>query len=126
MQTLGLKESTASSPLQHLQEAHLQEASSLLVLDNFEQVAAAAPLLADLLEQCPHIKILITSRLLLRVRGEHVVEVPPLPDLNPLPPLDLLLHNASVALLVERARSAGADVRVTPATVPDLLAACFL
>lgn len=117
MQTLGLKESTASSPLQHLQ-AHLQDASCLLFLDNFEQVAAAAPLLADLLEQCPHVKILITSRMILRVRGEHVVEVPPLPlpDLNPLPPLDLLQHNASVALLVERARSAGADVRVTPAT----------
>src|SRR5581483_8983806 len=88
MQALGLKESTASSSLQHL-HAHLQNASYLLFLDNFEQVAAAAPLLVDLLEQCPHLKILVTSRLILHVRGERVVEVPllPLPDLHPLPPL---------------------------------------
>ncbi|MBA2679624.1 MAG: LuxR family transcriptional regulator [Ktedonobacteraceae bacterium] len=117
IQALGLKEARESSPLQHLQ-AHLQNASCLLFLDNFEPVAAAAPLLANLLEQCAHLKVLITSRIVLHLRGEHVVTVPPLalPDLNDLPPLDLLLQNPSVALFIERARAAGTDVQVTPAT----------
>ena len=115
--TLGLKEGRESSPLQHLQ-THLQDASCLLFLDNFEQVATAAPLLANVLEHCPHVKILLTSRIVLHVRGEHVVAVPPLalPDLNPLPPLDLLLQNASVALFIERSRAAGTNIQVTPAT----------
>lgn len=117
VQALGLKESRESSPLQHLQ-THLRDASCLLFFDNFEQVAAAAPLLTNLLEHCAHVKILVTSRVVLHLRGEHVVVVPPLalPDLNHLPPLDLLLQNAAVALFVERARGAGTDVQVTSAT----------
>ena len=50
----------------------------LVVLDNFEQVADAATGVSDLLEHCPHLTALITSRESLRVRGEVLLAVPPL------------------------------------------------
>lgn len=52
---------------------------ALLVLDNFEQILAAADEVAALLEICPHLKVLATSREPLHLRGEHEVPVPPLP-----------------------------------------------
>jgi predicted ATPase/transcriptional regulator with XRE-family HTH domain len=52
--------------------------SLLLVLDNFEQLVAVAPALSQILARCPRLKVLITSRLPLRIRGEHEVQVPPL------------------------------------------------
>ena len=78
---------------------------SLLVLDNFEQLLAAAPLLVRMLDACAHLTILVTSRAVLRVSGEMVFPVPPLP----VPQADrgvdraVLLRNPAVALFVERA-----------------------
>ena len=59
--------------------AHLASRELLLILDNFEQVTAAAPLLIELLGAAPGLKILVTSRERLRVRGEQSVTVAPLP-----------------------------------------------
>lgn len=58
--------------------AHLAGKRMLLVLDNFEQVVEAAAHLAELLQQCPELRVLATSRLTLGVRGERVVPVAPL------------------------------------------------
>jgi hypothetical protein len=55
-----------------------REREALLLLDNFEQVAAAAPLLSHLLSTCPRLKILVTSRVVLRICGEYEYPVPPL------------------------------------------------
>jgi predicted ATPase/DNA-binding NarL/FixJ family response regulator len=77
---------------------------SLFVLDNFEQVAAAAPALSDLLASCPRLKILVTSRMLLRLSGEHSFPVLPLstpPETSP--PPERLAHYSSVRLFVDRA-----------------------
>jgi predicted ATPase/class 3 adenylate cyclase len=57
---------------------HIGDRELLLVLDNFEQVAAAAPELSQLLECCPNVSILVTSRELLRIAGEVDYSVPPL------------------------------------------------
>lgn len=68
--TLGARTSVAE---------HIGQRQMLLVIDNLEQVIAAAPDLAALPEQCPKLRLLITSRERLRVRGETEVEVDPLP-----------------------------------------------
>jgi predicted ATPase len=70
-QTLGAKEDV---------EAHIGERELLLLLDNLEQVIGAAPELAALVEACPNLRLLVTSRELLRVRGEVEYEVLPLPE----------------------------------------------
>ena len=86
---------------------------TLLVLDNFEQLLAAAPLLVDLLESTTALTLLVTSRAVLHVSGEQCIPVPPLPvpDLARLPPLDALARNPAVALFVRQARGAAAGLR---------------
>ena len=70
-QTLGAKEGLAE---------HVADRDLLLVVDNFEQVAKAAPELADLLSECRNLRFLVTSRELLRVNGEVEYPVPPLEE----------------------------------------------
>jgi predicted ATPase len=70
-QTLGAKDGLAG---------HVGERELLLVLDNFEQLVEAAPDLGELLESCPHLKLLVTSREVLRIRGEVEYPVPPLEE----------------------------------------------
>jgi predicted ATPase/transcriptional regulator with XRE-family HTH domain len=78
---LGLTESGAA-PVQTTLVEYLRQRALLLVLDNFEQIVEAAPLVAELLIACPQVKALVTSRVPLHVRGEHEVTVEPfaLPD----------------------------------------------
>ena len=85
-QILGLEVPTNQSPLEHL-KAYLRDKHKLLLLDNFEQVAMAAPLLIELLQACSQLKVMVTSRSVLRVRGEYTFLVLPLaiPDLHQLP-----------------------------------------
>ena len=98
----------------------------LLVLDNFEQVLPAAALVSDLLAACPHLTILVTSRAVLHVSGEHVYRVPPLalPDLGKLPPLKQLGTIAAVRLFVERAQAANADFQLTDERAAAVAAIC--
>jgi AAA domain-containing protein len=104
-QALGLQGSHTRAPLERLQ-AGLQEQHLLLVLDNFEQVVAAAPSLVELLAACPHLKLLITSREVLHVRGEHAFIVLPLalPDPRHLPDTETLVRYDAIALFCQRAR----------------------
>lgn len=86
----------------------LRNRNLLLVLDNCEQVADAAPLLDDLLRACPRLKILATSRIPLHLSGEYAVPVPVLavPEPGRLPNRARLARIASVALFLDRARAA--------------------
>jgi len=96
-------------------QAYLRPKQTLLLLDNFEQVIAAAPLLADLLKGAPRLKLLVTSRAVLHLNGEHEYPVFPLalPDLASLPTTEALARNAAVALFVQRAQAIRPDFRLT-------------
>src|SRR6266705_5838831 len=76
-QALGIKEA-GEQPLSDLLQASLQDKHLLLLLDNFEQMLPAVPGLSNLLATCPQLKILVTSRAVLHIRGEHEFPVPPL------------------------------------------------
>ncbi|HLY30528.1 MAG TPA: AAA family ATPase, partial [Ktedonobacterales bacterium] len=76
-QALGMRGETGW-PLADQLRAYLADQELLLVLDNFEQVVEAAPLVADILVACPLVKALVTSRAALHVRGEQEFVVPPL------------------------------------------------
>jgi predicted ATPase/class 3 adenylate cyclase len=123
--TLGIQEQAGQVLLDSLRES-LQDTQMLLVLDNFEQVVAAAPLVAELLAACPRLKCLVTSRVVLRLSGEHECPVPPLelPDPRHLPPVEALSQYAAVALFIQRALAAKPDFRVDNANAPAVAEIC--
>ena len=123
-QVLTLRE-RANLPLRDALVAYLRPRRLLLLLDNFEHLLEAAPLVADLLATCPRLVVLATSREALRLRAEHEFLVPPLE----LPSVDRdarpaeLLHCPSVELFGQRAAQLVPDFKVTPnnaRTVADI------
>ncbi len=108
---------------------YLRDKQVLLVLDNVEQVIAAAPLVARLLDACPRLTVLTTSRVPLRLRGEQELRVPPL-ALPALPAPDRpptaadLAHIAAVQLFVTRARVARPAFALTDADAPAIAEIC--
>jgi predicted ATPase len=111
--TLGIQEKAGQVLLDSLKES-LQDKQMLLLLDNFEQVVAAAPLIAELLAACPCLKCLVTSRVVLHLSGEHEFPVPPLalPDPRGLPAIDTLSQYAAVELFIQRALAVRPDFQV--------------
>jgi predicted ATPase/class 3 adenylate cyclase len=103
---LGIRETPARPVLESVKEV-LQHIHMLLVLDNFEQIVAAAPVVADLLAACPGLKALVTSRIVLHLSGEHEYPVPPLklPDIGRLPGTETLERYSGIALFIQRARA---------------------
>jgi len=104
----------------------LDDRGCLLVLDNFEQLLAAAPIVVDLLRACPGVKILATSRAPLRVSGEHVFPIQPLPlpVLTDRAPVDELARNPAIRLFVDRATSVRPDFALTPDNASAVVAIC--
>ena len=112
-QALGVRETTGKPLIADLKE-HLQHShrpATLLLLDNFEQVARAAGMVAELLESSGGIKMLVTSRALLHVYGEHEFPVPPLdlPDLNLPASVEALSRTPAVTLFLQRATALKPD-----------------
>jgi predicted ATPase/Tfp pilus assembly protein PilF len=110
-QVLGIKESASQSAVETLKD-ELRDKQMLLVLDNFEQVLAAAPLAAELLTVAPGLKILATSREILHLSGEHEFVVPPLRE------------NASSQLFAARARAAKSGFSLGETTAPVVAEIC--
>jgi predicted ATPase/class 3 adenylate cyclase len=115
-QVLGVKESAVQPLLDNL-VSFLKEEHLLLILDNFEQVVEAAPQIAKLISSSEGVKFLVTSRMSLRIRGEHEYPVPPLtlPDVyqGNVPNLDDLSQYEAVKLFVERAQAVKPDFAIT-------------
>jgi predicted ATPase len=122
----GLGLNTSAGPLITDLESYLRPRGLLLALDNFEQVMGAAPLLAELLAAAPGLVVLVTSRTVLRLRGEHEFPVPPLPvpPAGATPePADLRRY-ASVSLFVERAHAVATDFELTDANAEAVAEIC--
>ncbi|MGH2561470.1 MAG: tetratricopeptide repeat protein [Thermomicrobiales bacterium] len=113
-------------PVRDALVAALGDADMLLVLDNFEHVLPAADLLTDVLAACPRLKILVTSRTLLRVSGEHAFPVPPLavPEPGEATSLEAVAGAAAVRLFAERAAATVPFFAVTEATGPLVADIC--
>jgi predicted ATPase/DNA-binding CsgD family transcriptional regulator len=120
-EALGL-EATGDEPLVDQLTLSIAEREILLVLDNFEQVVDAAPLLSDLLTASSDLKLLVTSRSLLRLSGEHVFTVPPLG----LPSADLagIAGAEAVRLFVDRAQAARSDFALTGTNAAAVAGVC--
>ena len=124
--TLGVKEA-GGQPLLESLEDYLGEKRVLLLADNFEQILEAAPVVTELLSTAPNLKVLATSRIPLRLYGEHEYSVPPLalPDPERPPSVERLTHYEAVRLFVERAQAVKADFSVTNENAPAVAEICY-
>jgi predicted ATPase/DNA-binding CsgD family transcriptional regulator len=124
--SVGVKEQSGR-PIRDTLLEELRPRSQLLVLDNCEHlVEACAALADDLLRNCPGLRILATSREPLRISGERVWRVPPLPapDARVTVSVDELAKNPSVRLFVERAQSVQSTLTLTTETGPAIASIC--
>ena len=131
--TLGVREELGR-PLAATLADYLRPRRVLLVLDNFEQVLEAAPLVAGLLDECPDLRVIVTSRAALHLPGEREMTLPPLelPDLKQVlkartptgPEMEEWAQCAGVALFVERAAQVQPDFALTPENVRDVAEIC--
>jgi predicted ATPase len=122
---LGLNTSGSSRQVADL-ASYLRPRRLLLVLDNFEQVTEAAPLLAGLLAAAPGLKLLVTSRSVLRLNGEHEFPVPPLsvPPSEADREVEVAAQYASVRLFAERARAVAAGFELTSQNIGAVAEIC--
>jgi len=127
---LGLPDGGGRAPEERILDS-LRNKRLLLVLDNFEQLIGAAPLVSDLLTRASGLSVLATSREPLHVYGEQEYAVPPL-GLPPLqgrgpqrpPDLGVLSQYEAVALFIERATAVKADFAVTNENAPAVAELC--
>ena len=126
-QTLGLRETSDRSLLDEL-KGQLRAKKMLLLLDNFEQVTAAAPTVVELLRDCPGLKLLVTSREALHLRGEYVFPVHPLAlprtDLKQ-PSIEQLIQYEAVRLFIERVHAVKPDFKVTNENAQTVAEICW-
>jgi len=122
---LGVREA-GDAPLDVRLATFLSSRQLLLVLDNFEQVVAAAPSIIELLTACPGVTALVTSRVRLRVTGEWEYAVPPLglPALERDLSIDDLAGSGAVRLFVERAQAVRPDFALTGETAQAVATIC--
>jgi predicted ATPase/DNA-binding CsgD family transcriptional regulator len=126
-QALGLNVRQDHCSLAQVQ-AVMRDKHFLLLLDNFEHVADAAPQLKELLAVCPHLRILVTSRTVLRLLEEREFYVAPLalPDLAHLPSCEDLSQVAAVSLFLQRARTARPNFELTSDNAQAVAQICVL
>ena len=119
---------SAIATVMHIQEAgsrstedllidYLRDREALLTLDNFEHVLAAAPLVTRLLDACTRLKLLVTSRSVLKLSAEHDVVVPPLALPDPKATGTRASESPAVRLFVERAEAAGQDIGASESNI---------
>ena len=125
-QTLGLRQ-LGSRPMHAALQDHLRDKELLLVLDNFEHILEAAPVIAELIETCPYLTVLATSRAPLRLRGEQGYPVSPLglPASTRSPTPTEVVGSPSGRLFVERARATIPDFELEAANAAAVASICW-
>jgi predicted ATPase/class 3 adenylate cyclase len=125
-QRLSLPDRGGPSPVDRLRE-HLHDRRLLIILDNFEQVIDAAPLVSELLADAPGLGILATSREALRVYGEREYPVPPLavPEPNTVRDTTLAAQYGAVELFLERARAVMPSFGLTDDNLAAVVEICY-
>jgi len=125
-QELGLPDRGGRDPIHRLTD-YLRSRRTLLILDNFEQVASAGDVVRSVVGAGDGVAALVTSRSALHLYGEREYPVPPLgiPDLAHLPALAALTHYEAVALFIERARAVRPGFSVTNENAPAVAEICF-
>src|SRR6185503_10486469 len=121
-QILGVTESPNRLLLDTLKD-FLRNKKTLLLLDNFEQIVSAAPLLSELLSDGAELRMLVTSRESLRLRGEHEFPLSPL-ALPDLPSVERLSKSPSIALFVQRAQASQPDFKLTSGNAAAVAEVC--
>jgi non-specific serine/threonine protein kinase len=124
--TLSIKE-TAERPLVESLKDYLSDKQMLLLLDNFEQTLASAPLVVELLAAASRLKVVVTSRAVLHVSGEHQFPVPPLtvPDPKSMPPVEVLEQYSAVALFLKRVRAVKPNFALTDENASAVVHICL-
>src|SRR5205823_2395780 len=130
-QALNVREVTNRPSLDRLIE-YLRDKQMLLLLDNFEHVVDARIFVVELLETCPRLKVMVSSREVLNVYGEHEFSVPPLSlpeDIgaireSPLPDVNELEQYEAIDLFVQRSRAVKADFALTASDAPVVAEIC--
>jgi predicted ATPase/DNA-binding CsgD family transcriptional regulator len=122
---LSIQETEERSLIEQMQ-AELREKHLLLVLDNLEQVATSTPAVEELLLACPYVKVLVTSRAVLRLQAERLFLVPPLtlPDLKVLPKYEMLVRNTAIVLFQQRAQAVMPTFHISTANVRAIAEIC--
>jgi len=118
LQAFGIADSSGRPPVEMLKD-YLRERDMLLVLDSFEHVIGAAPQVGELLESCPRLKVLVTSREALQISGERRFEVPPLavPE-TAQEPTGKVGESEAVRLFVDRAQAVQRGFQLDETTAP--------
>jgi predicted ATPase len=127
-QTVGVSEASGQAPMDTLRE-YLSNSSgspTLLVIDNFEHLVEAAPLLTELLGLARNLKILVTSRAALHVYNEHEFPVPPLalPEAKSAASLNEYARFSAISLFVQRALAVKPDFELTEENAPIVAEIC--
>jgi predicted ATPase/DNA-binding CsgD family transcriptional regulator len=122
---MGFTESGSQSLIDILTNA-LRDTQILLVLDNFEQVCVAAPAITHLLTVVPSLKVLVTSRTVLHLSGEHTfkVEPLPLPDLQNSADSETITSSPAVMLFIQRARAVNLELPLDAAQLRTIAEIC--
>ena len=123
--TLDIREADNKPITQAISEA-LADKNILLLIDNSEQVQAAARHIGEIMKHCPNLKALITSREAVNLTGARTIRVPAfeMPDPQHLPPLEEVAKVEAVHLFVQRAQAARQEFELTEDNVVDVVEIC--
>ena len=125
IQALNMKLTTDIPLMQNL-TSYLRNKQLLLVLDNFEHVGEAAVVVDEMLAAAPGLKVLVTSRVVLHLYGEHEFSVPPLdvPDARIEIKMEELAQYGAIQLFVERAQAVMSEFTLTPESASCIVQIC--